>query len=151
MSAKKAMPINSNSKGKRAERAWRDELRAQGYLNARRGQQFSGSPDSPDVICEELSQFYFEVKHVEKLNIWGAYDQAKHDSFGSEKEPLVAHTKNHREWLVTMSSEAFFKLLRRINPPINYRPESSICGCEIYEVCPVCNPARYAEILKEAK
>jgi hypothetical protein len=37
--------MNSREKGKRGERAWRDELRAAGY-DARRGQQFSGSPDS---------------------------------------------------------------------------------------------------------
>jgi hypothetical protein len=36
--------INSRQKGARGERQWRDELRAHGY-DARRGQQFSGSPD----------------------------------------------------------------------------------------------------------
>jgi len=45
--------MNSREKGKRGERQWRDELRANGYT-ARRGQQFAGSPDSPDVVCEEL-------------------------------------------------------------------------------------------------
>jgi hypothetical protein len=42
--------MNSSQKGKRGERAWRDELIAHGY-SARRGQQFSGTPDSPDVVC----------------------------------------------------------------------------------------------------
>jgi len=46
--------MNSREKGKRGERQWRDELRANGYA-ARRGQQFSGSPDSPDVICDGLT------------------------------------------------------------------------------------------------
>jgi Holliday junction resolvase len=45
--------MNSREKGKRGERQWRDELRAQGFA-ARRGQQFSGSPDSPDVVCDDL-------------------------------------------------------------------------------------------------
>ena len=35
--------MNSREKGKRGERQWRDELRANGYM-ARRGQQFAGSP-----------------------------------------------------------------------------------------------------------
>lgn len=101
--------MNSKAKGKRGERRWRDELRAQGYT-ARRGQQFSGSPDSPDVICEELSDYHFEVKHVEKLNILDAMDQARRDA--GTKKPVVAHTKNHRPWLVTMPAEVFFELIR---------------------------------------
>ena len=55
--------MNSREKGKRGERAWRDELRANGYC-ARRGQQFSGSAESPDVVCEDLPAFHFEVKAV---------------------------------------------------------------------------------------
>src|SRR5437899_3884036 len=70
--------MNSREKGKRGERQWRDELRAQGYA-ARRGQQFSGSPDSPDVVCDELGWIHFEVKAVEKLNIYDAMEQAERD------------------------------------------------------------------------
>ena len=60
--------MNSREKGKRGERQWRDELRANGY-GARRGQQFSGSAESPDVVCEGLPWIHFEVKAVERLNI----------------------------------------------------------------------------------
>ena len=70
--------MNSREKGKRGERAWRDELRANGY-DARRGQQFSGSPDSPDVICEALPWLHFEVKCVERLNIEDAMEQVRRD------------------------------------------------------------------------
>jgi Holliday junction resolvase len=70
--------MNSREKGKRGERQWRDELRANGYM-ARRGQQFAGSPDSPDVVCDELSWLHFEVKAVERLNIEDAMDQARRD------------------------------------------------------------------------
>jgi hypothetical protein len=44
--------VNSRQKGARGERQWRDELRADGY-EARRGQQFCGSAESPDVVCDE--------------------------------------------------------------------------------------------------
>src|SRR6476619_427503 len=71
-------PMNSRQKGKRGERQWRDELRANGY-DARRGQQFSGSPDSPDVVCDALPWIHFEVKAVEKLNIEDAMEQARRD------------------------------------------------------------------------
>jgi Holliday junction resolvase len=106
--------MNSREKGKRGERQWRDELRAEGYT-ARRGQQFSGSPDSPDVISEDLPWIHFEVKAVERLNIEDAMDQARRDS--AEKIPIVAHRRNFRPWLVTMTAEVFFKFLCDVLPP----------------------------------
>jgi len=108
--------MNSREKGKRGERQWRDELRAAGY-SARRGQQFSGSPDSPDVVCDELAWIHFEVKAVERLNIEDAMEQARRDCDG--KAPVVAHKRNHRRWLVTMEAETFFKLLRGDFPMSN--------------------------------
>ncbi len=109
--------MNSREKGKRGERQWRDELRANGY-RARRGQQFSGSPDSPDVVCDDLPWAHFEVKAVEKLNIYDAIEQALRDCgssapAGHRKVPFVSHRRNHRPWLVTMTGEVFFKLLQR--------------------------------------
>jgi Holliday junction resolvase len=110
--------MNSREKGKRGERQWRDELRANGY-HARRGQQYAGGGDSPDVVCDELSFFHFEVKAVERLNIEVAMDQARRDqaglgsnAAGAAKMPVVAHKRCHRPWLVTMDAATFFRLLR---------------------------------------
>ena len=122
--------MNSRAKGTRGERQWRDELRANGY-EARRGQQFSGSPESPDVVCAALPWAHFEVKAVERLNIEDAMEQARKDcsarshltpalspeggegeSRASGKVPVVAHKRNHRRWLVTMEAETFFRLVR---------------------------------------
>ena len=116
--------MNSRAKGARGERQWRDELRANGY-DARRGQQFSGSPESPDVICEALSWAHFEVKCVERLGIEDAMEQARRDGVG--KVPIVAHKRNHRRWLLTMESETFFKILRGTLPPenINTNPNTN--------------------------
>ena len=105
--------MNSREKGKRGERQWRDELRANGY-HARRGQQFAGGSDSPDVICEALAWVHFEVKAVERLNIEDAMEQARRDA--GCKSPVVAHRRRHRRWLVTMNSELFFELLREFQP-----------------------------------
>ena len=106
--------IHSRNKGARGERQWRDELRAHGY-DARRGQQFSGSPESPDVICEALGWAHFEVKAVEQLNIEDAMEQARRDA--GAKAPFVAHKRNFRPWLVTMTAETFFQFLRGVLPP----------------------------------
>jgi hypothetical protein len=126
--------MNSREKGKRGERQWRDELRANGY-GARRGQQFSGSSDSPDVVCDGLPWIHFEVKAVERLNIEEAMEQARRDcrkkaledargetgqaafrlgaaSEEGEKVPVVAHRRRFRAWLVTMEAETFFRVLR---------------------------------------
>ncbi len=110
------MPINSRQKGARAERRFRDVLRAEGYLKARRGRQFCGGPDSPDVVCPELDFIHWEIKAVERLNIEDAMDQARRD--GARKIPVVAHKRNHRRWLVTMEAEFFFDLIREFDPAV---------------------------------
>jgi Holliday junction resolvase len=102
--------INSRAKGARGERAWRDVLRANGFM-ARRGQQFCGSPDSPDVICEALACLHWEVKNVEKLNIWDALDQARRDA-GPSALGVVAFTRNNWPFYVAMRDEIFFRILQ---------------------------------------
>lgn len=101
--------MNSRAKGAAGEREWRDQLRQEGFT-ARRGQQFAGGPDSPDVICEELSNLHMEVKRVQNLNLDKACEQAERDSRG--KRWIVAHRKNNKPWKVTMPSDTFFALLR---------------------------------------
>ena len=99
--------MNSCTKGKVGEREWRDVLKAKGF-EARRGRQFSGSPESPDVVSN--LPFHFEVKRVEALNINKAMEQAKRDS--GKSVPVVAHRKNKCPWLVTMAAEDWLELVR---------------------------------------
>jgi len=106
--------MNSRQKGARGERGWRDELRGNGYP-ARRGQQYCGTADSPDVVSPALAWVHFEVKAVERLNIEEAMEQARRDC--GAKVPIVAHKRNHRPWLVTMAAETFFDFLRGTLPP----------------------------------
>jgi len=107
------MPINSKNKGARGERAFASFLREHGF-DARRGQQFSGSPDSPDVISN--FPMHVEVKLVEKLNLTDACVQAEGDCGG--KPWIVAHKRNHGKWLVTLKAEAFMDLVRNsLSPP----------------------------------
>jgi Holliday junction resolvase len=101
--------INSRSKGARGERLWRDQLREAGFT-ARRGQQFAGGADSPDVICEELTGLHQEVKFVESLNLEKACEQAAKD--GGGKPWIVAHKRSRSDWRVTMSADLFLAILR---------------------------------------
>lgn len=100
---------NSRRKGAVGEREWRDVLRAEGF-SARRGQQYSGSPDSPDVVCPDLPFIHWEVKRVERLDLCGAMAQARNDA--GNQTPIVAHRKNRGDWLVTLRAEDFFQILR---------------------------------------
>ena len=108
--------VNSRQKGARGERGWAGWLRDNLKIAARRGQQFCGSPDSPDVVTD--LNIHWEVKSVERLNIDDAMEQAVCDAFrlpGVIAQvrpddpappgcfiPAVAHKKNFRPWLVTI-------------------------------------------------
>ena len=106
--------MNSRAKGKVGEREFAALCRAEGF-DARRGQQFSGSADSPDVVSDALGWLHFEIKRVQKLNLIDACAQAEGDCGG--KPWIVAHRRNHAPWLVTMTAETFFRLLRGELPP----------------------------------
>lgn len=54
--------INSRQKGKRVELQVVHWLRGLGFTEARRGQQFAGGNDSPDVIVSELPNLHLECK-----------------------------------------------------------------------------------------
>ena len=99
--------INSRSKGKRGELEWAKYLTAKGHPS-RRGQQFSGSPDSPDVLTPSLP-YHWEVKRVESGNPYKWLDQASADA-GPDTVPVVAHRRNGRDWLVVLSADDFLKL-----------------------------------------
>ncbi len=103
------MPLNSRSKGKVGEREWAEVLRSHGF-DARRGCQFQGGPESPDVVCPEL-QHHFEVKRVESLNIHAAMAQAVGDA-PSGRVPVVAHRRNRGEWMVTMRASDWLAAIK---------------------------------------
>jgi hypothetical protein len=106
--------MNSRNKGKVGEREFAALLREHGF-DARRGQQFSGSPESPDVVSEALAWLHIEVKRVQHLNLMDACAQAEGDCGG--KPWVVAHRRNHAPWLITLRAETFFQLLRGELPP----------------------------------
>lgn len=106
-----AKKINSRQKGAAAEREVVSIFREFGLV-ARRGQQFSGGNDSPDVVVNEGDfPYHLEVKRVERFDLYGALDQAKRDSLGTDKEPLVIHRKNKREWVAVVDLRHFLSLI----------------------------------------
>lgn len=99
--------MNSNLKGKTGERELAKILSEYGY-DCRRGQQYKGGSNSPDVIG--LPGVHIECKRVEKLNLDAAYEQAVRDA--GEDIPAVFHRKNRQGWKVTLSLEHFMRVYR---------------------------------------
>jgi len=104
--------LNSKQKGKRGEREAAAFLTDEGFP-ARRGQQFAGGTDSPDVVCESLSGLHFEVKRCEKGNPYDWISQAQRDA--GYKLPVVLHRRNDHEWLAVMPAKDFFRIVRESN------------------------------------
>jgi hypothetical protein len=105
----------SRDKGKKGERDFVKVLKFFGFSKSYRSQQYSGkAPDgsSADVQCPELPAIHWEVKNVEKLNLWAAMSQVLADR-PVGKIPVVAHTKNNCGFLCTLPAEDFLNILRR--------------------------------------
>jgi len=117
---------NSKRKGKRGELEWCHKCREHGF-EARRGQQFSGNPDSPDVIVEGLDSLHFEIKLQNRMQLYDWMDQALRDC--GLRTPVVAHRKDNAEWLVTMRADAWFDLVREAlgpeGPELEYREKET--------------------------
>ena len=101
---------NSRAKGCRGERELAAWLTERGHP-ARRGQQYSGSPDSPDVVCPSLAGLYFEVKRTERLRIHEAIDQAVNDA-GKGLVPVVAYRASRKSWLAVMRLSDLMALIQ---------------------------------------
>ncbi len=102
------MPINSKMKGKRGELEVAALLRGFGY-EARRGQQFSGGGDSPDVV-HSVEGFHIEVKYTEAFNAYKAMEQAENDC--KEKDiPVVFFRKKRKRWMVMIEAKDFMRLV----------------------------------------
>lgn len=117
------MPINSCLKGKIGEKEFAELLRSHG-ISARRGQQYCGSPDSPDVVSE--LPVHWEIKRVEALNVTQAMAKAIEDAGG--KIAAVAHRKNKCEWLITMRAKDLIPILKRMTSPPGAYGENPLDG-----------------------
>jgi Holliday junction resolvase len=90
------MGLRSRNKGKRGEREAAAEIRRLFRTVARRGRQFSGSDESPDIVAA-IENVHFEVKRVESLRLYDALDQASSDA--GENVPVVLHKQNRKPWV----------------------------------------------------
>lgn len=104
------MAVNSKQKGARFERSLASRFREYGYQARRTAQYCGNTGDASDVVG--LPGIHIEAKHQERMQLYDWMAQAKRDSAGSGKLPVVFHKKNNAEILVTMEFDDWMNLYR---------------------------------------
>lgn len=100
--------MNSKRKGARRELELAKFLTAHGFP-ARRGQQFKGTEDSPDVECDSLP-LHIECKARQKLSLPAWVERARTEA-GYNRTAAVFTKRNRGRWLVTLDAEDFLRLM----------------------------------------
>ena len=113
MNKKITMGLNSQKKGKRFELQVAKYLSREFETSIRRTPNSGGLSIKGDIMATQgiLSEFNWECKNQEKLNIWKALEQSRNDCIGSHKEPLVVFTKNFEKDYCALRLEDFVQLL----------------------------------------
>jgi hypothetical protein len=101
------MGAKSRRKGCRGELEAAAELRRLFGVEARRGRQFHGGENSPDVQTA-IPGVHFEVKRVESLRLYPALYQAMADA--GENLPVVLHRPNQKPWVAIVRLDDLPKL-----------------------------------------
>lgn len=104
------MGKKSKEKGKLGEREVANLFKKEGF-EAKRGVQYQGGTDSPDVKVDTNIPLHIEVKRCETFRLEAAIKQAKDDAEYYQL-PIVFHRKNGTKWAVVMESDCFFELLK---------------------------------------
>jgi Holliday junction resolvase len=105
------MGRKSRDKGATGERELARELSALLGVEARRGCQYHGGPESPDVVAD-IPDVHIECKRTERLRLYEAIEQAIADA--GAKVPVVAHRQNHQPWVVIARLEDLPRLATQI-------------------------------------
>ena len=90
------MGAKSRRKGVRGELEAAAEIRRVFRTEARRGRQYQGTDESPDLLTD-IPGVHFEVKRVEALRLYDAVAQAAEDA--GQSVPVVLHRANRRPWV----------------------------------------------------
>ena len=111
------MGLFSRNKGKVGERELAHELSCVFGVTARRGVQFQGSPESPDVVVD-IPDLHIECKRAERFRLYEALEQAVEDA--KEKLPVVLHRQNRKPWVVVVRLDDLPRLTTILAP---FQPE----------------------------
>ena len=102
----------SREKGKRGEREAAAELGAILGVDARRGVQYQGGPDSPDVVLPGVP-IHVEAKRTERLALWAAIEQAKADA-PAGSVPCVWHKANRKPSVIIVETDQLWRFVHAV-------------------------------------
>ena len=105
------MGLFSRNKGKVGERELAHELTRVLGVSARRGVQFQGSPDSPDVIAD-IPDIHIECKRTERFRLYEALEQAVEDA--GNNVPVVLHRQNRKPWVAIIRLDDLPTLVQKL-------------------------------------
>ncbi len=81
-------------------------------IEARRGQQYAGGGDSPDVMASGcFAEVHVEVKRKESGNVYDWLDQAANDA-DLCSTPVVAHRRNGKRWIAIIDMRDFINIVK---------------------------------------
>ena len=109
--------MNANQKGKRFELKIAKDLAKKFDSNIRRTPNSGGLSIKGDILTTSgiLSEFSWECKNQEKLNIWKALHQSINDAIGTRKTPVVVFTKNYEDDFVALRYDDFVYILLELD------------------------------------
>jgi hypothetical protein len=109
-------PQSAKAKGRNLQKWFRDlilenftQLEPDDVRSTGMGQ--SGEDLQLSPAARRLFPYSVEAKNCERLNVWGAYEQAAANS--GKHEPLLVMKKNRKKPLVVLDAEAFMELVKR--------------------------------------
>jgi Holliday junction resolvase len=111
----------SKQKGKRGEREAAAELGELLGCHARRGVQYQGSADSPDVVLEGVN-IHVECKRTETLNVYKAIEQAIGDA--GLKVPIVWHRRNGKQSVVIIETARLAEFVAETHKSLENKGET---------------------------
>ena len=109
--------MNAKQKGNRFERQVAKQINKKFETNVRRTPLSGGMNFKGDIICIDdnsiISEFSFECKNQEKLNIWKALEQSRNDA-PQRTMPVVVFTRNFETEYACIEFEDFLNILKEL-------------------------------------
>ena len=111
------MSLNANQKGKRFELKIAKDLAKRFKTDIKRTPNSGGLSFKGDIMTTSgiLSEYSWECKNQEKLNIWKALEQSEGDARGTLKTPVVVFTKNFEKDYIALQYNDFVNLLLELD------------------------------------
>lgn len=101
------MSVNSRAKGARGERDFIRSVLLPHWPEAGRNLDQFGEDKRDTLRCGGI---HWQIKRVERLNIWLALKQAETEAIGADL-PVVAFRRNRSRWYAALDAESLAALL----------------------------------------